>query len=543
MSLAGQNVLITGASMGIGAAIARRLAKQKANLILLARNEKRLQELARELQVDSGRLVYCTADVSRYEQVEDAVRKAVKEVGDIDILVNNAGLALGAPERFPDLKIEDITTMTGTNINGFMYAAYAVLNVGGMKNRKRGTILNVTSTTGLEVPPFPGEAVYHASKAAQEAFTNILRNELSETNIKVLALRPGVVATHFHQQRVGGDRKMYDEFMEGMEPLLADDVAESAAFMLNQDERVSVTALSVTPTAQRTLQVIDRTWNERNHQRGNSQQSSGRGQQGYQNSQDRRGSGNNNASNQQQSHNRSSNDNQGSSHISASDSRGGNDHSSQQESQNNSSTSNQSGGSKGSGNQNNNDKTNNNDSGSGGSSNNHGGGSSHSSSEKGGSSGQGGSSAGNDQNTNSSSRQESGLQDNSNNSKQGENKGSNDTGGASNQSSSTGNSSQGAGSQGQNTGNNQGQSPGGQTSSDSTGQSTSSGSNSSTNNSKNQGESKSSDSNNQGSSNSNNSNSNSSSNANDNTSGSNSGTQGNNGQQGSNNSMPGSYSN
>lgn len=76
---------------GIGAAIARRLAKQKANLILLARNEKKLQELARELQVDSGRLVYCTADVSRYDQVEDAVRKAVKEVGDIDILVNNAG--------------------------------------------------------------------------------------------------------------------------------------------------------------------------------------------------------------------------------------------------------------------------------------------------------------------------------------------------------------------------------------------------------------------------------------------------------------------
>lgn len=107
-------------------------------------------ELARELQVDSGRLVYCTADISRYDQVEDAVRKAVKEIGDIDILVNNAGLALGAPNRFPDLKVEDIVQMTRTNIDGYMFAAYAALNVGGMKNRKRGIILNVTSVTGLE---------------------------------------------------------------------------------------------------------------------------------------------------------------------------------------------------------------------------------------------------------------------------------------------------------------------------------------------------------------------------------------------------------
>lgn len=100
--------------------------------------------------MDSGRLVYCTADISRYDQVEDAVRKAVKEIGDIDILVNNAGLALGAPNRFPDLKVEDIVQMSRTNIDGYMFAAYAALNVGGMKNRKRGIILNVTSVTGLE---------------------------------------------------------------------------------------------------------------------------------------------------------------------------------------------------------------------------------------------------------------------------------------------------------------------------------------------------------------------------------------------------------
>lgn len=130
--------------------------------------------------------------------------------------------------------------------------------------RKAGTILNVTSTTGLEVPPFPGEAVYHSSKAFQEAFSNVLRTELQGTNIKVLALRPGVVATHFHEQRVGYDAKQYNDFIAGFEPLIADEVAESAMYMLSTSDKVSIKALDVVPTAQRSLQVFDRTWNERN---------------------------------------------------------------------------------------------------------------------------------------------------------------------------------------------------------------------------------------------------------------------------------------
>jgi 3-hydroxy acid dehydrogenase / malonic semialdehyde reductase len=104
----------------------------------------------------------------------------------------------------------------------------------------------------------------HSSKACQEAFTNVLRTELQGTNIKVVALRPGVVATNFHEQRVSYDKNQYDSFMDGFEPLLADDVAENCVWMLKQGERLSVTALNVTPTAQRTLQVIDKTWNERN---------------------------------------------------------------------------------------------------------------------------------------------------------------------------------------------------------------------------------------------------------------------------------------
>ena len=254
--------------MGIGAAIAKRLAPEHPNLVLLSRSEDKLSALSKELQQTSkGKILFYPTDVQEHSQIDSAIQKAISALGEgsqIDVLINNAGLAIGAPNAFPNLKVSDIQTMTGTNINGFMYAAYSVLNSGNMMKSKRGTILNVTSTTALEVPPFPGEAVYHASKAAQEAFTNVLRTELQGTNIKVVALRPGVVATNFHELRVGYDKGMYDSFMEGMQPLVSEDVAEACAYMLSQEERVCVQALSVVPTAQRSLQVFDRTWRERN---------------------------------------------------------------------------------------------------------------------------------------------------------------------------------------------------------------------------------------------------------------------------------------
>ncbi|KAF1926223.1 NAD(P)-binding protein [Didymella exigua CBS 183.55] len=258
MSLKSQNVIITGASMGIGATIAKRLASEFANLILFARSEDKLKNIAEECQqIESSIKVYtASVDISNYDSLRKAVVNAVNELGPIDVLVNNAGLAVGAPNRFPDLAIDQITTMSGTNINGFMFVTFAALNEGRMKQRNKGTILN---------------AVYHASKAFQEAFSNVLRTELVGTDIKVLALRPGVTATNFHELRVGYDKGQYGTFMDGFEPLIAEDVAEGAVFMLNQKERVSVKALDIGPTAQRGLQVIDKSWNERSSGRRKTQ--------------------------------------------------------------------------------------------------------------------------------------------------------------------------------------------------------------------------------------------------------------------------------
>ncbi|KAH8435131.1 uncharacterized protein LDX57_012760 [Aspergillus melleus] len=265
MSLQGSTVLITGASMGIGEAIAHSFAQEGANLILFSRSEDKLQTIASAVQKEnpSSKVLVKAVDIQSYEAVEAAVKVAVQEVGEIDILINNAGLALGAPSTFSDLKISDILAMNNTNINGLMFTTYAVLNA-SMIPRKAGTILNVTSVTGLEVPPFPGESVYHCNKAAQEAFTNALRNELCGTNIRVLALRPGCVATNFHSLRVGHDKEKYDKFFEGYEPLVSQDIAGAAVYMVKQPLNVSVKAMDIVPSAQRSLTVFDRDWSARN---------------------------------------------------------------------------------------------------------------------------------------------------------------------------------------------------------------------------------------------------------------------------------------
>ncbi|KAJ0414473.1 NAD(P)-binding protein [Aspergillus carlsbadensis] len=240
MSLAGKTALLTGASMGIGEAIATSLAEQGCNLILISRSEDKLAALAKKLssQPPSIKIIWRAVDIGNQPAVDAAVASTID--------------------------IPDITTMVNTNINGLMYVTYAVLNRSMfLRGSGTGTILNITSITGLEVPPFPGEAVYHANKAFQEAFTNALRNELSGTDIRVLALRPGCVATNFHSLRVGHDKEKYDKFFEGFEPLVSEDIARAAIYMLNQPLNVSVKAMDVVPSAQRSITVFDRNWSER----------------------------------------------------------------------------------------------------------------------------------------------------------------------------------------------------------------------------------------------------------------------------------------
>ncbi|OLN83355.1 NADP-dependent 3-hydroxy acid dehydrogenase 2 [Colletotrichum chlorophyti] len=263
-ALKGQTALVTGASMGIGEAIASALAEHGVNVALVSRSKDKLETvrshiIAKFPEVKVG--VY-PVDVQNQSEIEKAVKAAIRELGDIDILINNAGLALGAPARFWELPIDQVAQMSGTNINGVMFTTHAVLNH-SMWERKKGTILNVSSVTGLECPPFNGEAVYHASKAFLEGFTNSIRMETAGSDIRVLTLRPGCVTTHFHLQRVKYDQDAMDEFFQGYEPLVAEDLAQSVIYMVSLPSRISIKALDCVPTAQRSLTRFDREWNTR----------------------------------------------------------------------------------------------------------------------------------------------------------------------------------------------------------------------------------------------------------------------------------------
>ncbi|GIC92807.1 SDR family oxidoreductase [Aspergillus udagawae] len=265
VSLRGQTALITGASMGIGEAVALALANVGANLVLLSRSKDKLETVREKImkQHPDVKIGTYPVDIQDYSLVDAAIESAISEIGHIDILINNAGLALGAPARFWELPVELIRQMNGTNISGLMYTTYFVLNK-CMWPRKQGTIINVSSVTGLECPPFDGETVYHANKACIEGFSNSLRMETAGSNIRVLVLRPGCVATHFHLQRVKYNQDAMDEFFYGYDPLAADDLADAVLYMLSRPERISVKALDCVPTAQRALTRFDRDWNDRN---------------------------------------------------------------------------------------------------------------------------------------------------------------------------------------------------------------------------------------------------------------------------------------
>lgn len=279
LPLRGKTAFITGASMGIGAATAHKLISLGASVFLFARNTEKLAALKSDLESTisknnaPGSVHIYTGDVRSYEACRSAVQDALEKMQRIDILVNNAGLAIGAPAKFWEMDMEMIDQMNDTNIKGTMNITHAVLSLAMIpsspsgRNVGTGTIINISSITGLTAPPFPGEAVYHTNKAGLEGFSNSLRNELSGTDVKVLVVRPGCVATHFHEQRVGYDKKAYDEFFEGYTPLISEDVAEAVAMVLMTPGRVSLTAIDVVPTAQRSLMVVDREWNGR-HEEG-----------------------------------------------------------------------------------------------------------------------------------------------------------------------------------------------------------------------------------------------------------------------------------
>jgi 3-hydroxy acid dehydrogenase/malonic semialdehyde reductase len=235
-------VFVTGASSGFGAAVARRFAAAGARVVAAARRADRLRELAAEL---GPRLLPVTLDVRDRAAVAGAVAGLPEEFARVDVLVNNAGLALGL-EPAQDADLDDWEQMIDTNCKGLVYCTRAILP--GMVARRRGHVINLGSVAGTY--PYPGGNVYGGTKAFVHQFSLNLRSDLHGTGVRVTCVEPGMADTEFSTVRFGGDRARADAVYAGMQPMTADDIAESVYWAATLPQHVNVNTIELMATAQ-----------------------------------------------------------------------------------------------------------------------------------------------------------------------------------------------------------------------------------------------------------------------------------------------------
>ena len=233
--LKNKNALITGAGKGIGKAVAIALAKEGVNVILVARTQSDLDEVAKEVTALGVKSVTLIADVADINSVNIAVEKALSEFKTIDILINNAGIA--AFGKFLELEPEAWERIIQVNLMGTYYATRAVLP--NMIERQTGDIINISSTAGLS-----GNALtsaYSASKFAVLGLTESLMQEVRKHNIRVTALTPSTVATNMAKELKLTDGNP-DKVMQ------AEDMAELIIAQLKLNRRVFIKNSSIWST-------------------------------------------------------------------------------------------------------------------------------------------------------------------------------------------------------------------------------------------------------------------------------------------------------
>jgi 3-hydroxy acid dehydrogenase / malonic semialdehyde reductase len=235
-------VLVTGASAGIGATIARRFAAHGARVIAVARRIDRLESLAREF-IDRVRPL--ALDIRDAAAVRTAIQALPPEWSDIDLLVNNAGLSLGL-EPAHEAKLEDWEQMIDTNIKGVTNFTHAILP--GMVKRNRGHVINIGSITAEYA--YPGSHVYGGTKAFLRQFSFGLRADLLGTAVRVTVFEPGITGgTEFSNIRFGNDEQAAKTY-EGLEPLKPEDIAEAVHWIASRPPHVNVNLLSMMPVCQ-----------------------------------------------------------------------------------------------------------------------------------------------------------------------------------------------------------------------------------------------------------------------------------------------------
>lgn len=237
-------VLVTGATAGFGAAIARRFAADGHRVVAAGRRRDRLEALAAEVGKD--RLHPLVLDVRDSAAVAAAITELPAELADVDVLVNNAGLAIGL-EPAHESDLDGWEAMVDTNVKGLMYLTRAVLP--GMVQRDRGHVVNMSSTAALY--PYPGANVYGATKAFVSQFSRNLRADLLGTKVRVTDIEPGLVeGTEFSAIRFGGDKERAAAMYEGADALTAEDVADAVHWVATRPARVNINAIEIMPVTQ-----------------------------------------------------------------------------------------------------------------------------------------------------------------------------------------------------------------------------------------------------------------------------------------------------
>lgn len=237
-------VLVTGATAGFGAAIARRFASGGHRIVAVGRRADRLGALQAELGAD--RIHTVQLDVRDGAAVAAALGALPDDVAAVDVLVNNAGLALGL-EPAQKASLADWDTMIATNVTGLVHVTRALLP--GMVARDRGHVVNIGSTAARY--PYPGGNVYGATKAFVRQFSLNLRADLAGTRVRVTDIEPGLVGgSEFSTVRFGGDADRAAKVYEGADPLTPEDVAEAVHWVATLPARVNINVLEMMPVTQ-----------------------------------------------------------------------------------------------------------------------------------------------------------------------------------------------------------------------------------------------------------------------------------------------------
>jgi len=245
-----KNIVITGASSGIGWATAKALDQEGHQLIICGRRQDRLEQLARELKAPTLPLVF---DVANQQAVFEALENIPKNFSPVSVLINNAGNAHGL-DPVQSASLDDWNAMIDSNLKGLLYVTKALLPQ--MLEQAKGQIINVGSIAAKET--YPNGSVYCSSKAAVDAFTEGLRIDLVGKNIRVGIVHPGMVETEFSVIRFKGDQEKANQVYAGLQPLTGADVANAIAFMIAVPPHVNVADMLLLPTQQASATLAHR---------------------------------------------------------------------------------------------------------------------------------------------------------------------------------------------------------------------------------------------------------------------------------------------